>query len=72
MGEVSGAVAEGEQSLLLVEAEGVVDLAANTEGGEVGAEFVAAGGSDDVLVEDVLGAGVGVGQDYAIGDRGGV
>ena len=35
--------------------------------GEVGAEGVAAGGADDVLVEDVRGAGVGEGKDDAVG-----
>ncbi len=50
-----------------VEGLGVVDLSADAVGGEVGAEVVAAGGADDVLVEDVGGAGVGVGQDDAVG-----
>ena len=51
---------------LEVEREGVVDLAADLAVGEVLAEGVAAGGSDDVLVEDVVGAGVGVGEDEAV------
>ena len=42
-----------------MEGEGVVDLAADPAVGEVLAEGVAAGGADDVLVEDVGGAGVG-------------
>jgi len=66
-GEVAGFVAEGREGGLLVEAEGVVDLGADVVGGEVGAELVAAVGADDVLVEDVLGAGVGPGQDDAVG-----
>ena len=37
---------------------GVVDLGADAVGGEVVAKGVAAGGADDVLVEDVGGAGV--------------
>ncbi len=65
VGEVAGAVAEGGESGLLVEAEGVVDFGADALRGEVGAEVVAAGSADDVLVEDVLGAGMGVGQDDA-------
>ncbi len=66
-GKVSGVIAEGCEGGLLVEAEGIVDFGADRFGGEVGSEVVAAGGADDVLVEDVLGAGVGVGQDDAGG-----
>ena len=71
-GEVAGLVAEVGEGLLLVEGEGVVDLGADAVGGEVGAEVVAARGADDVLVEDMGGAGVGPGEDHAVGDGGGV
>ncbi len=67
-GEVAGAVAKVAESVLLVQAERVVDLAADVLAGEVGAEFVAAGGADDVLVEDVLGAWVRVREHDAVGD----
>jgi len=67
VGEVAGLVAERLEGGLQVERDGVVDLAANLAGGEVVAESVAAGGADDVLVEDVGGARVGVGEDEAVG-----
>ena len=67
VGEVAGFVAEGARGFLQVERQRVVDFGADFVGGEEGAEVVAAGGADDVLVEDVLGAGVGVGEDDAVG-----
>ncbi len=67
LGEVSGFVAEVGEAGLQVERQGVVDFAADVVVGEVLAEVVAAGGADDVLVEDVSGAGVGVGEDDAVG-----
>ncbi len=66
VGEVAGFVAEVFEGGLQVEGDGVVDLAADVAGGEVGAEGVAARGADDVLVEDGCGARVGVGQDDAV------
>ena len=68
LGEVARAVAEVAESVLLVETERVVNLAADVFVGEVGAEVVAARGADDVLVEDVLGAGMRVGENDAVGD----
>ena len=70
VGEVAGLVAEGFEGGLEVEGKGVVDFAADVVAGEVFAECIAAGGSDDVLVEDVAGAGVGEGEDNSFGDGG--
>lgn len=64
-GEVALLVAETGQAGLQVQRHGVVDLAADLAVGEVLAEFVAARGADDVLVEDVAGARIGDGEDYA-------
>ena len=50
---------------LEVERERVVNLAVDMKGSQVGPEFVAAGGAEDVLVEDMVGAGVGPGEDQA-------
>ena len=69
-GEVALLVAEGGEAGLEMEREGVVDLAADFLVGEVLAECVAAGGADDVLVEDVAGAWVGDGEDDAFVDGG--
>ncbi len=69
--EVSGTVAEVEESLLLMEAKRVINLGADAVGGEVCAEFVSARSAEDVLMEDVLGAGMGVGKHEAVGDSGG-
>jgi hypothetical protein len=66
-GEVAEFVAEGGEGLLQVEGLGVVDFGADAVGGEVVAECVAAGGADDVLMEDVVGAGIGEGDDDAVG-----
>ena len=66
-GEVAEAVAEGLEAVLQVEGKRVVDLGADVVVGEVGLEGVAAGGADDVLVEDVGGAGVGYGEHDAVG-----
>ncbi len=65
MGEVSFFVAEMGEAGLQVEGQRVVDLAADLAVGEVLAEGIAAGGADDVLVEDVAGALVGDGEDDA-------
>ena len=65
IGEVAFFVAEVGEAGLQVKRDGVVDLAADLAVGEVLAEGVAAGGADDVLVEDVGGAGVGEGEDDA-------
>ena len=66
VGEVAGLVAEVFERGLQMEGDGVVDFAADAMGGEVVAQCVAARGADDVLVEDVGGAGIGVGKDDAI------
>ena len=54
VGEVSLFVAEMGEAGLQVEGQRVVDLAADLAVGEVLAEGIAAGGADDVLVEDVV------------------
>jgi hypothetical protein len=66
VGEVAGFVAEVFERGLQVDGDGVVDLAADLLRGEVGAQSVAARGSDDVLVEDRRCARVGVGQNDAV------
>ena len=71
-GEVTGTVAEVGEGGLEVEGQGIVDFGTYAEPGEVGAELVAAWRADHVLMEDVQGAGIGVGQDDTVGDGGGV
>ena len=66
-GEVAWFVAEELQALLQVKGLGVVDFGADGECCEVVAQGVAAGRSDDVLVEDVFGAGIGVGENDSVG-----
>ncbi len=65
-GEVALLVPEGLQALLQVEREWVIDFAADFVFGEVGAKGVAVGGADDVLVEDMFGARVGIGENDAL------
>ena len=72
LGEVSGTVAEEGKRGLEVEGERIVDFGSDARCGKSGAELVAAGSADDVLMEDVLRARVGVGEDQAVGDSGGV
>ena len=66
VGEVAGLVAQVFERGLQMERDGVVDFAADAMRGEVVAQSVAARGADDVLVEDVGGARVGVGKDDAV------
>ncbi len=71
-GEVAGVVPEEAKRGLQMQRQGVVDLGADALGGEVGAEFVSSRGADDVLVKDVLGAGMSVGKDESVLDGFGV
>ena len=60
-------VAERFQAFLQMQWKRVEDLAADLVLAEVCAQVVSSWGANDVLVEDVFGAGIGVGQDDAFG-----